>query len=286
MQLNYDATNVTPRSFTPIPTSWQNMQLDSWEEKPTKKDNDDTYAACTFEVIDGEYKGRKLFYNLNVGLESSPQAKTIAFESLAAWMHACGVLKINTLDDLLRKPFSGKVKHVAAVLEEDGSEKYAEKNEIKGFKKIEGAVGASAAPGGGLPEGFTSQAQAAPAAVAASPAAAPASAPAAAPAVPAAAPAPAPKIKVLVMTAKANGMSAEQFRAHDAAWTDALLVQEGYAVIEERDDPAAKPAAPAVPATPATPSTPSTPAPAAAATESSSDASAQGDDDLPPWERG
>lgn len=39
-------------------------------------------------------------------------------------------------------------------------------------------------------------------------------------------------VPVLTMTAKANGMTADQFRVTSAAWTDALLIQEGYAVMQ------------------------------------------------------
>ena len=44
-------------------------------------------------------------------------------------------------------------------------------------------------------------------------------------------PAPAaPSAPVLLMTAKANGLTADDFRRSNPAWTDELLIQEGYAV--------------------------------------------------------
>lgn len=293
MNLNFDASGHKPQSFDTLPSAWYALRLIEGEEKPSKSTPGNTYYAAVFEVIGGEFNGRKLFHNFNFN-NSNEQAKAIAFDQLAAIMHGVGVLRINSMNDLFNKPIMGKVKYVGPVFEEDGvTEKYDAKNEIKGFKPVEaggGNAAASAAGGGGIPAGFAAGAAVTPAA-AASPAAAstPAAAaatPAAAAATPAAVAASAPvaaaPTKRLVMTEKAKGGTAEQFRAHDAAWTDDLLVQEGYAIWEIVEPPKAE-----VPSTPSVPSTPAATATAPAGstvTETSAPAAAaDGDDDTPPW---
>lgn len=265
MNLSFDATNHVPQSFDNLPAGWYPAILVEGEEKPTSKNNGDTYVASQFEIISGTGKGRKLFHNFNFKNQNE-EAVRIAYDQLATIMHAVGVLKIQQFPELFNKPMQIKVALSKVVYEEDGvTVKYEARNEIKGFKAIE-AAGAGAAVGGGLPEGFAAAAVSTPAATtqAASPAA---------PLPTATAPAPAAKERKLVMTAKANGGTAEQFKAHDAAWTDDLLVKEGYAEWIEVEAPASAPAAPTTPSSPAS-------APAAAA------AAPAADDDTPPWLQG
>lgn len=258
----FDASGYTPQSFDLLPADWYTGIWTEALEKPTSKNNGttntDTLCAAVFEVIDGKYKGRKLFHNFNFG-NSNEDAKKIAFDQLGAICHAVGQMKIANVNDpreLFNKPMLIKVKIKPAVMEDDGvTEKWEARNEIKAFKSIEGgkpsAGAAPAGAAGGLPEGFTAGVSAAPAAPA-TPATPAAAAIPSTPAIPAATPA-AP-VKKLVMTEKAQGATAEQFRATDAAWTDDLLVSQGFAVwVEEQPAPAIPAAAPAVPVAPATP---------------------------------
>lgn len=285
MRVDFDATGHQPQSFDPIPAGWQPLAMVEGLEKPSST-VPNTYYAAVFEVMDGPYKGRKLFHNFNFN-NTNEQAVKIAYDQLATICHAVGIMKIQQMDDLFGKVLQGKIKVVPAVMEDDGETvKYEPKNEIKGFKPLEDAVnlpGAGAAAGGGLPEGFGDSAAAATAAVAtpepAKPAAA-AAVPKAAAAIPAAAK-PEP-VKKLVMTDKLPGVTAEQFRETDPAWTDEALVRDGYAkwvLVEPEAAAIPKPAAAAIPTPGAT---------AAVATEQASpaaDAAAAdaGDDETPPW---
>lgn len=282
MQLNYDATGHVPQSFEPLPTGWYTVKMVEGLEKPTSKNNGDTYYAAIFEVIGGKFNGRKIFHNFNFK-NQNPEAVRIAYDQLAAMCHATGILKVTTMEQLFEKPMMGKVKLKAAVMEKDADgndtdvEKYEAGNEIKGFKAVESCAPAGAA--GGLPEGFGDAGPAAAGGLPAGFTAGVESTPEPAkPATPAAAiPAAAAPVmeRKLVMTEKAQGGTAEQFKAHDTAWTDELLVKEGYAQWVEVEAP--KPAAPAAPAIPATPAA-TEPAQAAATA-----APAEGDDDTPPW---
>ena len=273
MNLNFDASGHQPQSFDLLPADWYTVVLTEGEEKPTSKNNGttntDTYYSATFEIVGGKYNGRKLFHNFNFN-NSNEDAKRIAFDQLASICHAVGILKVDSMNVLFNKPMQAKVKVRAAVMEEDGvTEKYEARNEIKGFKAVEGAAPAGSVAGaGGLPAGFTAGTQATPAPAAASPAT-PAAA-AATPAIPAtpsipATPVAAP-VKKLVMTEKAQGATPEQFRAADPAWTDQLLVDQGYAQWVEEAPALATPAVPVAPAPAAAPAAPA----------------AEGDD-TPPW---
>lgn len=274
MQLAYDASNHIPQSFDPLPSAWYNVKLIEGLETPVNGKPQSTYFKSVWEVIDGPHKGRKLFHNFNFKNDNE-QAVKIAYDQLAAIMHAVGLLKIQTMEQLFEKPLQAKVKLKPAVYEE-GSEteiKYEAGNDIKGFKALEGASGAvpGATGGGGLPPGFGDEPQAA------APDAAQASAPAAV--IPAAAAAVIPKVeaqKRLVSTAKAGGATFEQFKAHDANWTEQMFVEQGYGVWETVEP--AKPAAPVIPAAAA--ASPAAPA------SSDSAAATEGDDDTPPWLQG
>lgn len=283
MQVNFDATSVTPQSFDPLPGGWYNAVLVEGLETPTKNNAEtgNTYYAAVFEVIDGQYKGRKLFHNFNFK-NTNEKAVQIAYEQLATICHAVGILKLNVMDQLFGKPMQVKVKLKAAVMEDDGvTEKYEAGNEIKGFKAIEGSgAGAASAAiaGGGLPAGFGDDEPAVTEAAEAAPAA---SAPAAkAPASPAAA----PKQTKLVPTAKnEHKLTPQQFRDHDSAWTDELLVSEGYFTLEEVTPPAPK--TPGAPTSPKAPAATATEAAGSTQSQTSAPASADEDDDTPPWDK-
>lgn len=272
MQINRDATNYTPPSFDALPSGWYPVQMVEGLETPSST-KPNTYYAAVFEVIDGPFKGRKLFANFNFN-NTNAKAVEIAYDHLDQMMSATGVLKIQQMDQLFNKPMMAKVKLVPAVMEDDGeSIKYDPKNELKAYKPLETGVTLAAGAGAeSLPEGFTASVAQKP-----KPAAGAASA-----AVPkAAAPKEEAPVKKLVMTDKLPGVTAEQFRAEDPAWTDQALVDAGYAKWET--------AAPKAPAVPKTPSVPKAAVVSEAVAQEESGAqqeqsSAESeDDDTPPW---
>lgn len=279
MQVNFDATGHQPQSFDPLPSGWYNVRMVEGLETPVNGKPQNSYFKSVWEVIDGEYKGRKLFHNFNFKNDNEVAVK-IAYDQLATIMHGVGLLKIQTMEQLFNKPLQAKVKLKPPVMEADGvTEKYEAGNEIKGFRPLEGAAGsASAATGtGGLPEGFDDDQVAAAASELAVAAETPKAAaiPSTAAAIPstAAIPAVAAKVKKLVMTDKLPGVTAAQFRETDPAWTDEKLVAEGYAKWVEVDAevPKAETAVASIPA-------------ASTATAALPEASAaDADDDTPPW---
>jgi hypothetical protein len=87
----FDANNVEPvPSFDPIPAGQYLAMIVASEEKTSKHGN--KFLSLEFEVIDGPYKGRKLWTNLNL---SHPNPETVKFAraELSEICKAVGVLK-------------------------------------------------------------------------------------------------------------------------------------------------------------------------------------------------
>ena len=135
MQIQFDASRVAPsQPFVPLDAGWYNVRIIEQEQKPTK-DNAQTgnwYLKLTLEVIDGQAKGRKLFHNLNIGHQTSEDARRIAYEQLSAICHATGRLQIGDTRELNGLPIACKVS-----LKTDPSGNYEPSNEVKGFKAVE-----------------------------------------------------------------------------------------------------------------------------------------------------
>jgi len=87
----FDAGNVEPvPSFDPIPAGQYLAMISASEEKTSKQGN--KFLSLEFEVLDGQYKDRKLWVNLNL---SHPNPETVKFAraELASICKAVGVLK-------------------------------------------------------------------------------------------------------------------------------------------------------------------------------------------------
>ena len=234
----FDASTVTPSQPQDIiPVNWYNVTITESEFKETGKKTG-SFMALTFTIIEGDFKGRKVFTNLNL-VNPNAQAVEIAEQNLSAICHATGVIQLSDSSQLHNIPFEIKVGMAKPTAE------YPEpSNEVKGFRRAGGAkTNAAATPLTAAPPPV---AAAAPAPVVAAPVAAapapstpaPAAAPwAAAPApvaeVPAPAPAPilAPVVvePVKTMTDKAAGATYDAFIAN--GWTDDKMIADGYMVM-------------------------------------------------------
>jgi hypothetical protein len=186
VSLNFDATNVAPATgIDTVPAGWYAVAIDESDLKPTK-DGAGTYLQLRFNILDGQYRGRKLFTRLNI-VNQNEQARTIAIAQLSAIAHAVGILHVQDSQQLHGLPLKVRVKLKPA----EGQ--YDESNEVTSFKNIneptDGAA-APAAPAFGAPPAGFGQPPAAPAGFAPQPAAPAYGAPAA-PAAPFAPPAPA-----------------------------------------------------------------------------------------------
>lgn len=87
--VNLDEVDTSGRGgFTPIPAGEYMVQI--VEGSVVRKESGDTMMKLCFEVMDGEFEGRKLFENLNIR-HSNPTAQKIALETLTElWRDAMG----------------------------------------------------------------------------------------------------------------------------------------------------------------------------------------------------
>lgn len=264
LNIDFEKVEASTGKQPALPTGWQVLRVIEEEIKPTRDGatTGNELVGVVYEVVDGPYAGRKIFGNFNYK-NTNQQAQDIGWGEMKALNEATGAIGDDTAE-WVNVPFKGYVKYIPKRTVYSDPEKtivereYEEKNEVGGYKHItdETVELNHAAPmrSGGqqvnVAQGYNKGAGSpVPTVGKTAPAAAPAKpAPAAAPKpAPKPAPAPAPKkepVFELRMTEKAAGATKEQFLEKDAAWTDELLISEGYAEMVEVE-PAAAPAAPA-----------------------------------------
>lgn len=130
----FDANQVEPTTdFEPIPAGKYLSVITESEYKPNKAGTG-SYLQFTFEIIDGEYKGRFLWARLNLENPNETAVK-IARAELSAICHAVGVMAPKDSVELHNLPLSIKVK---CKKRKDTDEIT---NEIKGYAKKDAAAG-------------------------------------------------------------------------------------------------------------------------------------------------
>lgn len=136
MSFSFDATQVAPASSSdPIPAGNYAAMITESEIKPLKSGNG-TALRLTFQVLEGEFKNRKVWANLNIQ-HTNATAQAIAQQQLSAICHAVNVLKISNPAAIHNKPMTIKVKVRPA------HDAYDASNDISGYSAINAA---SAAP--------------------------------------------------------------------------------------------------------------------------------------------
>jgi hypothetical protein len=134
-KFTFDATTVEPSAPTgPIPAGTYLAHAIESDLKPLKSGNG-TGLALTFQILDGEFKNRRLWANLNVQ-HSNPEAQKIGQQQLSSLCRAVNAVKLNNSEELHFKPVKIRVK-----IRVDAQ--YGDKNEIAGY---EPATGTTSAP--------------------------------------------------------------------------------------------------------------------------------------------
>jgi hypothetical protein len=130
---NFNANQVEPSSnLEAIPAGKYLAVITESELKPTKSGSG-SYLQLTFQVLEGEYKGRFLWSRLNLH-NANPTAVKIAQAELSAICRAVGVLTPGDSVELHNLPL---VINVKCRKREDSGDVT---NEIRGFSKREIAV--------------------------------------------------------------------------------------------------------------------------------------------------
>lgn len=139
-QISFNASAVQPKkSFEPIPAGSYIASISESAIKPTSKGTGQI-MNLTFDILDGQYKGRKVFDRINIQ-NQNPTAEKIGQEQLSALCHAVGVLQLQDTNQLHGRPVTIKVK-----IRKDDTGQYEDSNEVTGYLAANGAVPAASAP--------------------------------------------------------------------------------------------------------------------------------------------
>jgi hypothetical protein len=126
--LNFNANEVAPAEpLEAVPAGKYIAVITESEVKPTKAGTGH-FLEMTFEIIEGEFKGRKVWGRLNLD-NPNPQAVQIARGELSAICHSIGVLQPKDSSELHNLPLEISVR---CKKREDSDEL---SNEIKGYAK-------------------------------------------------------------------------------------------------------------------------------------------------------
>jgi hypothetical protein len=130
-ELNFDADKTEPLgSFEPLPVGEYKVVITASEDHDTKNGRG-KYLQLVYDVIEGEYLGRKLFDRLNIRNENET-AQKIAQQSLSAICRATGVMHPRDSSELHDKPFIVKVGIRPA------KDQFQASNTIKEYKRLDG----------------------------------------------------------------------------------------------------------------------------------------------------
>jgi hypothetical protein len=129
---NYNQDEFEPLgSFEPMPVGDYVVVIESSEKKKATTGDNNYYLQFVYNVIDGDFKGRKVFDRLNVENESD-QAQTIAKRALTSICIAVGAHHPRNTEELHDKPFMVNLGIRPAKGE------YGPSNVVKGYKMANG----------------------------------------------------------------------------------------------------------------------------------------------------
>ena len=136
--LNFNATTVAPsQAFENLAPGWYTAKVVESEMKPARNPGS-SYLELTLEVIaPASAAGRKLWDRLNL-VNPNQVAVDIAYETLSAICHATQVMQVQDSQQLHGIPLDVKVGMSKT------TEEYPEpRNEIKGYRAVQGGGGAA-----------------------------------------------------------------------------------------------------------------------------------------------
>lgn len=139
-EMNFDATKVAPSTGRPdpVPVGDYTLMVTESEVAATKK-GDGRILKLTYTVVAPEqYKGRKVFANLNI-VNPSAEAQKIAQGELSALCHATNVLQLKNSSQLHNIAFKAKLG-----IEQDPG--YPPKNNVTKYIGVDGATPIASAP--------------------------------------------------------------------------------------------------------------------------------------------
>ncbi len=143
----YDPNAEAQQDFAPIPSGKYLAQIVDSDLKPTKK-NDGHFLELTYEIVEGDYKNRKVWARINLD-NPNPKTVEIGNRQFSSVRQATGVLNPRDSQELHYKPHLIRVEFIpAGTTQKNGYVTERDANEIKGWEAVEGGLGnvPSAAP--------------------------------------------------------------------------------------------------------------------------------------------
>ena len=132
LNMNFNAANVEPTaSYSPLPSGEYLVVAVASDMKPTKAGGQ--YLELELEVLDGNFKGRKLWDRINL-VNSNPKTVEIAQRQLSSLCHATGVMNVTDSSQLHNIPVIATIKYK----EPQGG--YDASNEVRGYQKANGTA--------------------------------------------------------------------------------------------------------------------------------------------------
>lgn len=101
--ISFNAAEVQPTSFDALPPGSYEAVVSNSESRPMKSGNGMGFNF-EFEIISGNFKGRKVFVWITFEHRTSPQAQQIGREQLSALCRAVGVTQLNDTVQLHNLP--------------------------------------------------------------------------------------------------------------------------------------------------------------------------------------
>lgn len=113
-----------------IPAGWYGVTISKAEVKTIKAGNGE-YINIMFTITGPTHQGRTVWGRINIR-NPNPKAEEIGLQQLGELLRATGIAQLSNTDQLIRKELSIKV-----IIKEDDQ---GERNEVKGFKALQGGV--------------------------------------------------------------------------------------------------------------------------------------------------
>lgn len=150
--ISFNAAEVQPASFDALPAGTYEAVVSNSESRPMKSGNGMGFNF-EFEILSGNFKGRKVFVWITFEHRTSQQAQQIGREQLSALCRAVGVTQLNDTNQLHNLP-------LMIVLGIDKND--PTRNVVKAYKPKDGVAASAPASAAATPAGGTAAAGAAP----------------------------------------------------------------------------------------------------------------------------
>jgi len=118
-------------AFDPVPAGWYNATITEASVKTTK-DGTGKFIALRLDITGPAYQGRVVWANINIQ-NTSAMAEEIGHRNLGDIGRAIGLAVISDTDQLV-----GGNLQIKLTIKKD--EQYGDKNEVRGYKAIDGAA--------------------------------------------------------------------------------------------------------------------------------------------------